>query len=52
MVLPVLVQPTQFTALGVIIPPPLCPEVNLIHLARLLTLVGLKDSQPVLLHFG
>ena len=44
--------PTRFEALGVIFRLLLHPGVNLTHLARQHTLVGLKDTQPVLLHFG
>ena len=52
LVVPILVQPTRLEAVGLVLLPPLRPGINLTHLARLHTLVGLKDAMPALLSLG
>ena len=51
-IVPILVQPTRLEAVGLVLLPTLRPGVNLTHLARLHTLVGLKDALPAVLSLG
>jgi len=39
----------RFEAVGVVLPPPFCPGVNLTNLQRLQSLVGINDAFQVLL---
>ena len=51
-IVPILVQPTRLEAVGLVRLSPLRPGVNLTHLARLHTLVGLKHVLPAVLSLG
>jgi len=45
-------QQSRLEAIGVVLLPPLRPGINLTHLQRLQSLVGIKDAFPVLLSLG